>query len=178
MLKEADKSLSSDDPTFAGALAYVKAKRVFTPLTTLKTDLAAALRKYDRQRDLTETLRQAEAVDRAQALATSPHGKAKAAEAFQRIVSAYPDSEAAKAAAEELEKLTGDDVKASAKETAKSVRRNWADATGRFSVNARCRGIEDGEALLETDDGRVLRVPVEKLSEKDRDFLKSKQPAE
>jgi hypothetical protein len=178
MLKEADAKLSSGDPTFAGALAYVKAKRVFTPLTTLKTELAAASRKYERMRDLADTLRQAEAVDRAQALAASPHGKGKAAEAFQRIVSAYPDTDAAKAAAEELKKLGGDSDKATTKETAKPASRTWADATGRFRINARCRGVEDGQAVLETDDGRVVRVPVEKLSQPDREFLKSKQQPE
>jgi len=178
MLTEADEKLSSGDATFAGALTYAKAKRVFTPLTTLKTELGAASRRYERQRGLADTLRQAEAVDRAQALAGSPHGKEKAAEAFQRLVSAYPDTEAAKLAAEELKKLTDEGVKVSTKETPKPELRTWADATGRFTVKAQCRGVKDGEAVLETADGRVVRVPVEKLSEQDREFLKSKQLTE
>gem|GEM_PF-979882 len=178
MLKEADEKLSAGDPSFAGALGYARAKRIYTPLTTLKTELAAASRKYERLRDLADLFRQAEALDRAQALALSPHGKAKAADAFQRIVSTYPDSEAAKAAAEELKKLAGGGAATASKETPKTASRTWADATGRFSVKARCRGVEDGQAVLETDEGRVLRVPVEKLSEPDREFLKSKPPTE
>ena len=81
-------------------------------------------------------------------------------------------------AAKELKKLADDGVKPSTKETPKPGRRTWADATGRFSVKARCRGVKDGEAVLETDDGRVVRIPVEKLSEEDREFLKSKHLAE
>ena len=177
-LKEADEKLSSDDAAFAGALAYAKAKRVYTPLTTLKKELAAASRKYEHAHDLADTFRQAEAVDRAQALAASPRGKGKAAEAFQRVVSAYPETEAAKLAAKELKKLAADGVKPAGKETSKPERRTWADASGRFSVKARCRGVKDGEAVLETDDGRVVRVPVEKLSDDDREFLKAKKLTE
>ncbi len=177
-LKEADEKLSSGAEAFAAALAYAKARRVYTPLTTLKTELNAASRKYERMRDLADTFRQAEAVNRAQAMAALPHGKGKAAEAFQRIVSTYPESEAAKLAAKELEKLADAGVKPSIKETPKPEQRTWADATGRFNVKARCRGVKDGDAVLETDDGRILRVPVEKLSEEDREFLKSKRSAE
>ena len=132
-------------------MAYARAKRVYTPLTTLKTELNAASRKYERMRDLADTFRQA-GRDRAQAMAASPHGKGKAAEAFQKIVSAYPETEAAKLAAKELKKLADDGVKPSTKETPKPGRRTWADATGRFSVKARCRGVKDGEAVLETDE--------------------------
>ena len=177
-LKEIDEKLSSGNATFDAALAYARAKRVFTPLTTLKIELATASRKYERVRDLADTLRQAEAVDRAEATAASPHGKGKAIEAFQRIVSAYADTEAANVAAKELKKLADAGVMPSTQETRKPDRRTWADATGRFSLKARCRGVKDGEAVLETDDGRVVRVPIEKLSEKDREFLKSKQQTE
>ena len=178
MLTEADEELSSGDAKFAGALTYTRARRVFTPLTTLKTELTAASRKYDRSQDLADVFRQAEAVDRAQAMAGSPHGKEKAAAAFQRIVSAYPDTEAAKLAAKELEKLADDGVQAAVKESPKPASRTWADATGHFSVKARCRSVTDGQAVLETDDGRVVRVPVEKLSDPDREFLKAKHLTE
>ena len=104
-LKKVDADLSSNKATFDAALTYTKTKRAFTPLPTLKTDLVAASRKYDRMRELTDTLHQAEAVDRAQVLAASHRTRKKAAEAFQHVVSAYPGTEAAKVAAEELKKL-------------------------------------------------------------------------
>ena len=43
--------------------------------------------------------------------------------------------------------------------------------------HARC-GVEGEKLSLETEDGRKIRIPVEKLSEADRKFLKSQQEKE
>ena len=177
-LGEVGEKLSDGNATFAAALAYAKAKRTYAPLTTLKTDLAAAARKYEHLHGFADTLRQAEALDRAQAAAASSRDPKKAADAFQRIVTAYPDTEAAKLAAEELKKLAGDGAAESAADAPKSAYRTWTDTTGQFSVKARCRGAKDGKLSLETEDGRVVQVPIEKLSEPDRKFLKSQSDTE
>ena len=176
-LKKVDADLSSDKATFDAALTYTKTKRTFAPLPTLKTDLAAASRKYERKRDLTDTLKQAEAVDRAQALAAQPRAKKKAAEAFQRVVAAYPGTDAAKVAAEELKKLGEEPGGDTAAETHKPALRSWSDTTGQFTVKARSRGVKDGKLVLEKENGQTVHVPLDKLSEEDRAFLKS-HPAE
>ena len=64
-LKEADEKLSSGDAAFAAALAYARAKRVYTPLTTLKTELNVACASTNACGNLADTFRQAESLDRA-----------------------------------------------------------------------------------------------------------------
>jgi hypothetical protein len=176
-LKNVDEKFSAGNVTFDAALAYAKTKRTFATLPTLKSDLTTASRKYERMRDLADTLRQAEAIDRAQVLAASHHNTKRATEAFQRVVSAYPGTEAAKVAADELKKLGAQPGGASAAEAQKPALRTWTDTTGQFSVKARCRGVKDGKLLLEKENGRTVQVPLDKLSEEDREYLKS-HPAE
>ena len=177
-LKKVDEKFADGKPGFEAALAYTKAKRTLTPLPTLKTELAAAARKYEHLHELADTLRQAEALDRAQVAAALPHNAKKAADAFQRIVAAYPDTEAAKLAAEELQKLPDDGSGSSGATVAKPAYRTWADTTGQFSVKARYRGVKDDKLSLETEDGRLIQVPLDKLSETDRKFLASRHESE
>lgn len=51
--------------------------------------------------------------------------------------------------------------------------RQWSDATGKFRVTARLLEVKDGVAFLQTVDGRTLKVPVDRLSQADQDFLDS-----
>jgi hypothetical protein len=169
-LRDVDAKFADSNATFAAALAYARAKRTFAALPTLKADLAAADRKYERQRSLAAAIHQAELLDRAEVTAASHNNAKKAAEAFQRIISAYPDTEVAKVAAEDLKELPDQGPAAAA---AKSAYRIWSDTTGRFSVKARCCGVRDGKLSLETEDGRMLQVPLYKLSDRDRKFLES-----
>ncbi len=65
MLKKVDDECADGKPTLDAMLTYVKARRSFTLLPTLKTELAGAARKYDHRQAFTEVLAQAEALDRA-----------------------------------------------------------------------------------------------------------------
>ncbi|MGO9112464.1 MAG: trypsin-like peptidase domain-containing protein [Thermoguttaceae bacterium] len=49
--------------------------------------------------------------------------------------------------------------------------RNWSDSTGTYHIQARFRGIKDGKLSLERSDGKVIAIPVEKLSDADRRFI-------
>jgi len=49
--------------------------------------------------------------------------------------------------------------------------RIWASLDGKFTVDARLKSFDGAEVLLEKKDGRTIRVPVEKLSNKDRKFV-------
>ena len=50
--------------------------------------------------------------------------------------------------------------------------RTWTDKTGKFSVEAELLAIEEGNVKLRTSDGKKIEVPVEKLSESDKVYLK------
>lgn len=54
-----------------------------------------------------------------------------------------------------------------------SSMRTWTDKTGKFKVKAKLNERVDNLVRLETEDGRLITVPVEKLSEFDQKYLES-----
>lgn len=56
-----------------------------------------------------------------------------------------------------------------------SEMRLWTDTTGKFKITAKLVERVDNLVRLETNDGRLITVPVEKLSPFDRKFLESAQ---
>ncbi|MDE0935862.1 MAG: SHD1 domain-containing protein [Mariniblastus sp.] len=55
--------------------------------------------------------------------------------------------------------------------TAPAEMRKWTDASGTFSVSAKLVSNKDGKIELEKEDGRVITLPLTKLSEKDQTYL-------
>ena len=51
--------------------------------------------------------------------------------------------------------------------------RTWNDSTGKFSVSAELVEVQGDTALLRRADGKELKVPLEKLCDADRAFLKA-----
>ncbi len=52
-----------------------------------------------------------------------------------------------------------------------SQERNWQDSTGNFSVQAELVDVVDGKVWLKKQNGKVIKVPVERLSKKDQAYL-------
>ncbi|MDG2207716.1 MAG: SHD1 domain-containing protein [Pirellulales bacterium] len=59
-----------------------------------------------------------------------------------------------------------------AQQTLKKVR-IWKDVSGNLIARARFVKLEDGEAILKDKEGKVIAVPLEKLSDKDRNLIES-----
>lgn len=53
--------------------------------------------------------------------------------------------------------------------------RVWTDATGEFKVTAKFRGITFKTVKLECEDGRVISIPLEKLSNDDQAYIKKRK---
>jgi thiol-disulfide isomerase/thioredoxin len=53
--------------------------------------------------------------------------------------------------------------------------RLWTDVTGDSTVMAEFVKVERGNAVLRTEDGREIEVPVKKLSDRDRAFIRSQR---
>jgi len=51
--------------------------------------------------------------------------------------------------------------------------RKWTDNTGKFSVEAELVEVKDDQVVLQKTNGKVITLPVAKLSEADREYLKS-----
>src|SRR5262245_19202069 len=56
--------------------------------------------------------------------------------------------------------------------------RTWTDSTGRYTVDAELISFNDSTVVLQRADHELASVPIDKLSQADRDYLKSKEAAE
>lgn len=56
----------------------------------------------------------------------------------------------------------------------KQVARMWTDTTGKFTVRAVFVGMISGTVSLRKEDGTILKVPLDKLCEEDRKFVKDR----
>ncbi len=54
--------------------------------------------------------------------------------------------------------------------------RTWTDDTGQHTTEAALVDFSDGQVRLRTADGSVLTVPVDRLSQADREFLRGEAP--
>lgn len=56
--------------------------------------------------------------------------------------------------------------------------RQWTDSSGHYQVTADLIGHSESVVILQKENGQLVSVPIEKLSESDQEFLKSKDAAE
>ncbi len=54
--------------------------------------------------------------------------------------------------------------------------RKWTDSTGRFTVEAELVDVQEGNVRLRRDDGTVVSLPRNRLSESDHRYLEAAQP--
>lgn len=52
--------------------------------------------------------------------------------------------------------------------------RTWTDASGKFKITAKLKSAIAGNVELEREDGTVVTVPIDKLSEEDQAYLKKR----
>jgi len=52
-----------------------------------------------------------------------------------------------------------------------TLARKWVDSTGKHSVEAELVSRGDNQVVLERTDGKVIQVPINRLSQQDRDYL-------
>jgi hypothetical protein len=57
--------------------------------------------------------------------------------------------------------------------------RTYSDDAGRLRIQARCTGVDSAkqEVVLETRDGKEIRMPIQQLREAERFFLRKSFPA-
>ena len=81
----------------------------------------------------------------------------------------HPGSPASKAALAKLEEITGEP----APKVGASVEslRTWSDSTGKFKLQATLVNNTAGTVRLEKEDGKIISLPVSKLSKADQRYL-------
>lgn len=80
---------------------------------------------------------------------------------LRRVVSEYPETESA-ATARELLGIPDP-----------SAFRTWTDVTGNYRVEAQCVRFEDEIVHLKKRDGKVVQVPISKLSKADQEVIRA-----
>ena len=53
--------------------------------------------------------------------------------------------------------------------------RTWTDNTGKFSVDAEFNGMSFGKVQLKKNDGKIIKIDLEKLSDEDREWIKTEK---
>jgi hypothetical protein len=56
--------------------------------------------------------------------------------------------------------------------------RTWSDSTGRFTLVAELIAVQDGNVRLQRPDGKIVTMPIDKLSPGDRDAVRAKYPGQ
>jgi hypothetical protein len=62
--------------------------------------------------------------------------------------------------------------------TAAAEARVWTDSSGRYTLEAKLVTFNDKSVVLQREDHELVAIPIDKLSEQDRAFLKSKEAGE
>jgi hypothetical protein len=110
-------------------------------------------------------LQQAQELHRAQVL-FSQDRSTKGQAALKRVITKFPGTAAAQQAAA---LLVGKSAEASVSST--GAMRKWTDRTGKFSVDAEFLGTTGDVVRLKRADGKILSVPLAKLSDESKQFV-------
>lgn len=172
-LATAQEALAADEPSFDDALAMAEVQRTYSLLPGVKTEISKALREIKKNKKTRDMFKQAESIHRAASAALFRGGKAKAVKTLERLASRNPGSPAAKAAAVKLAEITGKPVSEVTLEAtaAKESVRTWSDSTGKFKLQATLISNTAGTVRLKKADGKVISLPVAKLSKADQQYL-------
>jgi hypothetical protein len=151
---------------------------VFGTLTELRKDLGAAERDLAKNQQLKEMVKQAEALDRALAMAGNKTTRRGAPAALETVLTRYPGTPAAELAKAKLAELgakTEDTATTVVPSAAASSLRTWTDSTGQFQIEAELVKIEDGKVQLKQKNGQLVAIVLDKLSKADQEFLAQQQ---
>lgn len=55
--------------------------------------------------------------------------------------------------------------------TGRPIKRTWTDSSGQFQIEAELVEVKEGQVTLKKADGSTVILPIDKLSEADRDFI-------
>jgi len=94
----------------------------------------------------------------------------QAIEAYQEVISKYPDSSAAALSENKISLL-----KNPSSDTINNASRVWHSKGGSYTIEATLLSFDGKTARLKRADGKEIDVPVDSLSDSDQQHLKSKQ---
>lgn len=75
----------------------------------------------------------------------------------------------------EVQQLPSDEPPPAEPEKPKAIGRTWASADGKFTIEAEFAGMSVGIVRLRKSDGSEIKVPLDKLSQADKDWIEAKR---
>ncbi|NIL96084.1 MAG: hypothetical protein GTO62_02815, partial [Planctomycetales bacterium] len=178
LTEEAATQLDAPETQFDGALALANVKLVYTAIPAVDKSLTGVYRAATRDPEKREALAQAEAVTRALARQKMRGGDKLAVKDLNRVIERYPQTPAARLAAEKIAEITGQPVAGGAAAAGQNAVmaeegefRTWTDLQGKYTVEAKLVATKQGWVQLETRAGKKISLPIKKLSQADQDLL-------
>ncbi len=172
-LKGANDKLGQEATRLEGALALAEAKRIYSALPPLKSNLAAATNAARTNPELRGTLKLAEQLDEARDLLQKPTGQRRALTALNRIIAENPGTPAATMAGDWLQEqnLAVPPHAADPPPAATKSFRSWTSDRGTTIDPALVNfgygdpaAKKDPYVVLEKRDGQQITVPFARLS--------------
>ncbi len=173
-IARAGELLDEDDSIYEGALLVSRAVKMYSKLPEQKRAAGQVMRKYKANETAAAALEQAEAFVRVQTREKSKD-KTLAVTGYQSIVKNYPGSYVAELSSERLAALgveTPDVSTTPTNPTAGSDPRTWVSSNGKFKIRAIMVQSNATHVQLKTDAGKLITVPLGKLSPPDVQFIK------
>ena len=166
-LKAANDQLGQEATRLEGAIALAEAKRIYSALPPLKSELAAATAAARKNPDVRDTLRLAEQLDEARDQLQKPATQRRAVTVLNRIIADNPGTPAAKLASDWLQ---AQNLAAPAADAAKTFC-TWTSDRG-TTLEAALVDFGFGQPAAKTDpfvvlekrDGQRVQVPLDRLS--------------
>jgi hypothetical protein len=200
-MEVADK-LKNPKKVFDGVLELAKAEQVFYDFPGVKPATDQLIKELKKDKTNRAYLKPATALVKARVVAMSPkpYDKKRAEKAYGNIISRFGESPAAEIArqelkvlnpeserldegfvatdgeaAEETESNSDDDLVAESAEpeVIDKAYRDWGSANGKYSIKAKLIETGDEFVVLKKPNGSTVNVPLEKLDQASKDFLKN-----
>jgi len=198
-LKAADEGLAASSDDFEAAVKLASATRIYANL--LKLEVAEVLKKYRRNREVQDMLKQAEVVDRATIKVKQRNGRNLAIDSLKNVMARNPNSPAYDYIVDHFEEITGvpldgdlaaaggsDDSDSYASESnsdagdddvdlfggpaaAQLGMRIWTTRSGKSSVEAEFVEIVGKKVRLRKKNGKITTISIKALSDEDRELL-------
>ncbi len=184
-IEEAKAGLQDPERAFESVLLLVEARDAYEVFPALHAEINQVLRSAERDEALSPLISQATSLERARRYAAAGTAGARktAVTAYERIVQRYAGTKVEALARRELAELDpdaeilaagGGDAGPAEKEPRAEPFRTWTDRTGKFGTKARLVGVKEGRVALEKPDGKTIVLPLDRLSETDQAYVRTR----
>ena len=180
-LDETPDSFEDEQSAFDAVIKLVEVESAFGKFPHLKSQLKTAF-KGMRSNDKTKPyIKPAEMLVRADRYLDSGKNsdRKRAERAFVSVIKNFGNTPASEFATERLKSINPNAAipdpaaKEPAEPKVKEIpMRQWSSNSGKFSIRAKFVKVVDGTVELEKPDGKIITVPLDKLSVKDQAYLK------